>query len=59
LRVWVLFILILLNLLVILIVETYKPVFKMLIRINVLELKMFFNSEDSIDLILVRKAVAL
>ena len=59
LKVWVLFILILLDLLVILIVEIYKPVFKMLIRINVLKPKMFLNSKDNVNLMLVRKAVAL
>jgi len=31
----------------------------MLIRINVPELKMFLGSKDSIDLILVKKAVVL
>jgi len=59
LKVGVLFILILLDLLVILIMETYKPVFKMLIRMNILKIKMFFSSKDGVDLMPVRKAVTL
>jgi len=39
--------------------ETYKPVLEMLIRINVLKLKMFLNGKDGVDLILVRKVVVL
>jgi len=39
--------------------ETYKPVFKMLVRINVLKLEMFLNSEDGVNLTLVKKAVTL
>ena len=31
----------------------------MLIKINVLKPKIFLNSEDSVDLILIRKAIAL
>jgi len=31
----------------------------MLIRINVLELKIFFNSEDGVDLIPVKKVMVL
>jgi len=59
LKVGVLFILILLDLLVILIVETYKPVLKMLIKINILKMEIFLSSEDSVDRMLVRKAVTL
>jgi len=58
-KVGVLFILVLLDLLVILIVETHKPVLEMLIRINILKMEMFFSGEDGVDLILVRKAVTL
>ena len=53
------FILILLNLLVILIVETYKPILKILIRINILELEMFLNGDNGVNLIPAKKAVAL
>jgi len=59
LKVGVLFILILLNLLIILIVETYKPVLKMPVRINILKMEMFFSSKDGVDLIPVRKAITL
>jgi len=59
LKVRVLFILILLDLLVILIMETYKPVLKMLVRINIPEMEMFFSGEDSVNLMPVRKAVTL
>jgi len=58
-KVGVLFILVLLDLLVILIIETYKPVFKMLMRMNILEIEIFLGSKDSVDYMLVRKAVIL
>ena len=53
------FILVLLDLLVILIVETHKPVLKMPMRINILELEMFLGGDDSVNLMPARKAVTL
>ena len=59
LKVRVLFILVLLDLLIILIVETYKPVFKMLIRMNILKIEIFLSGKDSVDCVPVKKAVTL
>jgi len=58
-KVGVLFILVLLDLLVILIVETHKPVLEMLIRMNIPEMEMFLGGKDSVDCVPVRKAVTL
>jgi len=58
-KVKVCFILILLNLLVILIIETYKLILKILVKINVLKSEIFLNSKDSVDLIPVKKAITL
>ena len=59
LKVRVLFILVLLDLLVILIVETYKPVFKILIRMNILKMEMFLSGEDGVNCVPVRKVITL
>ena len=53
------FILVLLDLLVILIVETHKPVLKMPMRINIPESEMFLGGDDGVNLVPARKAVAL
>lgn len=58
-KVGVLFILVLLDLLIILIVETHKPVLEMLIRMNILEMEMFLGGEDGVNCMPVRKAVTL
>jgi len=39
--------------------EIYKLIFKMLIRINILEIKMFFSNKDSVNYVLVRKVITL
>jgi len=58
-KVGVLFILVLLDLLVILIMETHKPVLEIPVRMNILEMEMFFSGKDGVDLMPVRKAVTL